>query len=161
MINEDPIIALAKNKTKHDYINIGELLAVLKGQVFNTSSEQAPVIIHSTDEESDMHLLKVVYKCGNCKTLHFEAGDINPNEIMMNEHSIIYADYTHTKVGYVSRSELIEIIEKFIKNNDAESKLDIRTSDDKSTFPLTEIFKCSVSCPSVHLCSGYYEEESK
>ncbi len=161
MINEDPIIALAKNKTKHDFINVGELLAVLKGNVFSTSSDQAPVVIHSTNEESDLNLLKIVYKCGNCKALHLEAGDVDPNEIMMNEHSVIYSDYTHSKIGYISRSELIEILEKFIKNNSAESRVDIRTSDDNSNFPLTEIFKCSLSCPSVHLCSGYYAEEEK
>jgi hypothetical protein len=159
MINDNPISAFAKNKSEHDYVTAGELLTALKGDVFKTSAKQAPVLIHSTDEEGDIHALKVVYKCGNCNTLHFIAGDIKSNNIMLNENSVIYADYTHVNELYVSRGELIEILEKFISKNDADRKVDVTTSDDYSSFPLTEIFKCSSSYPSVHLCSGYFDKK--
>jgi len=158
---DERIIAFAKNKSQHDFITADELLSALKGEVFNTSSEHAPVTIHAADVGGDLHLLKMVYKCGSCQTLHFEAGLVNPKDILIDERSIIYADYTHSPMSYVSRMELIEILEKIIKKNGNGKKIDIRTSDDNSTFPLTEVFKCSAKCPSVHLCTGYFEEDKK
>lgn len=163
MTNEPPIIAFAKNKNQHDFITANELLQTLKGDVFSSSSEKAPILIHSSDEngESDIHLLKIVFKCGHCNTLHLEAGDVTPDDANADENTVIYSDYTHQKIGFVNRKELIEILEKFISKNGGNSKVDIRTSDDVMTYPLTEIFKCSQSCPSVHLCSGYIVEQKK
>lgn len=163
MINDTPIIAFAKNKSQHDFITANELLQTLNGDVFSSSSEKAPVLIHSSDDngESDIHLLKIVFKCSNCNTIHLEAGDVTPDDVNADEDTIIYTDYTHQKLGFVNRKELIEILEKFISKNGGDSKVDIRTSDDVMTYPLTEIFKCSQSCPSVHLCSGYIVEQKK
>lgn len=160
----EPIIAFAKNKNEHDYVTAGELLNALKGNVFSSSIDKAPILIHSFDEkngEDDIHLLKIVYKCSKCNSLHLEAGNVKPEDIFVDENSIIYSDFTHDKFAFVNRKELIEILEKFISKNGEEKKVDIRTSDDESTFPLTQIFKCSQSCPSVHLTSGYYKESKK
>jgi len=153
--DEQPIIAFSKNKSETDFINAGELLETLKGDVFNKSPEQAPVVLHPIDEDCDIHLLKLIYKCGNCQTLHLEGGNIDIEDINWNEHSVVYADYSHSPIGYVSRKELIEILEKI---KDKNIKVDITTSDDDDKFPLTEIFKCSKHCPSVHLITGWFDK---
>lgn len=148
---EKPISAFEQEKK--EFVTVDDLLSALKGNVFSTSSPQAPVIAHSVGENDEIHLLRIVYKCGSCDGLHFEAGDVNPDEIMINENSVIYADYTHSQSGYVSRKDLIEILEKISSKGDGNIKIKFRTTDVNNDFPLTGVFKCSAHCPSVHLCS--------
>jgi hypothetical protein len=163
--NDERIIAFEKNKSKDDCISVGELLTALKGDVFSSSIEKAPVIIHSFDideeddeKKSDIHLLKIVLKCEE-DALQLEAGEVKPDDIRVDENTVIYSDYTHSRHGFISRKELIEILEKFISKNGSDKKVEIRTSDDFMIYPLTEIFKCSTSCPSVHLNTGYFDKK--
>lgn len=158
MINDNPISAFSKNRNESDFVTASELLSALKSDVFSSSPKESPVVIHAAADDGDLHLLKIVYKCGACKSLHFIAGEVNSDDVMMTEKSVIYADCSHSPIAYISRGELISIIEKFIEHNDGNQKVDISTSDDEVSFPLTEIFKCSSGCPSVHLCSFYYED---
>jgi dGTP triphosphohydrolase len=53
----------------------------------------------------------------------------------------------------LKKNELLKVLDKLDKN----LEIRINTIDDKGTYALTGIYKCSKDCPSIHLATGYEE----
>jgi len=153
-MENNPIIIISKSNKIGSYVNVGELLEALNNEAFNTEfKDQAPVFIHQASPEGKPEPLTAVYSCGSCDKLHLEAGYDDTSHFVLNNKSVIYQDYRNQiPTKYVSRAELIELLEKM---KDKKSPVGINTTLDEGINPLTEVLKCSPECEAVHLVTGY------
>jgi len=153
-MENETIILIDKSHTAGFYVNVGELIKVLKNKAFKNSPDDAPVLIHQGDGRGDdMQPLTAVFKCGsfNCDKLHLQSGWYDVANETLGKKAIVYQDYRNEEDGYVKRKELIDILSTI----NPLDKVLIMTEGEQALHLLTTVLKCSEECPSVHLLSGY------
>lgn len=132
-------------------VTVRELLKGLKSKTFSSAPKESPVTICTTGEVTEP--LTVIYKCNDCDSLHLEGGYFNAG---YNVGDVLYVDKSNKIGSYVSRGELISLIED--DGIDLDSTVIVYCSDDSSSYPMTMLIKCSEDCPSTHILAHVKNE---
>lgn len=146
-----PIRVATKAKVFGETFNVIELLEALRKPIFD--QDDAIISIH-TQYFSDG--LTAVYKCSSCDKLHLLAGHFESieerDEFDFSTFKKIYVSKTDNSVlGFVTKKELLDILETL----PGKTPVLIETIWEERCFTLTNVFKCSETCPSIHLDSAY------
>lgn len=143
----DKLIAIDKSLIQGQATSVRELLEGLKGKVFSGTPLTSPITLCTTGEIIEP--LTVVYQCRENNIFHLESGyNYNPS-YSYSSGDIIYADKSDEEGGYVSRGDLIKIIEKFVY--DLDDLILISCSYDGASYPMNTLSKCCKECDAVHI----------
>jgi hypothetical protein len=147
----DKNVAIDKSLLQGRATTLKELLNGLKSNVFKNSPLNSPVTLSTRGKGNEV--LTTIYKCGDCEFIHFESGYFNSG---CDSGDIIYIDKSEEFGDFITRQELIELIE-----NDMSEFLDngviISCSDDDGTYPMTALMKCSDNCHAAHILCNITE----
>lgn len=142
-------IIKSKARVFGESINSFELLQALKSPLLK--DDNAPIQI-STQFQTG--LLNMIYLCPFCEKLHLAFGLWNKNEYAEKiPHLKIYADHTYDG-KHVTKKELISVLEQL--NEVLDIFLD--SAEEGMSYTLTKVFKCSGSCPVIHLDCAYTKD---
>jgi hypothetical protein len=146
-----PIRVATKAKVFGETFTVKELIEALKKPIFD--QDDALISIHTKDFSDG---LTAVYKCSTCDKIHLLAGHFEDDEQRDNfDSSTFIKTYVfktaNSVLGYVSKKELLDILETVPKK----MPVLIETIWSEKCFTLTNVFKCSETCPSIHLDSAY------
>jgi hypothetical protein len=141
----DKLIAIDKSLIQGQSATVRELLEGLKGKVFLSTPLNSPITICTSGHLKE--ILTVVYQCREYNVFHLESG--YGNKPSYEAGDIVYADKSDEEGGYVSRGDLIKIIEKFVFELD--DKIVISCSYDKGSYPMNTLSKCCKECDVVHI----------
>lgn len=144
----NPVIKIiSKAQVYGATLNTKELLEALKNKAFKEDGE---IMIQAGDESAPLTL---VYKCTKCEKIHLFGGYTEKEVFnnMIDNCEKVYINYTYDEEQCVGRIELIEILETFKEP----IPLVMETVWEENNYTVTTVFKCSVSCPVVHLDCTY------
>jgi hypothetical protein len=144
-------IIKSKARVFGDSINTLELIEALKSSLFK--EKNAPVLIFTQHHSG---FLKMIYECPHCNKLHFVCGEMDKSEHLDNliVQKRIHADHYSDGMEAVTKEELIAVLEKLSEPK----KIVLEHTQDPSAYYLTQVYKCSEDCPSVHLDSAYSKD---
>jgi hypothetical protein len=148
----NPAIRVAtKAKVFGETFSVKELVQALKNPIFK--EDAAPVNIHTKDHSDG---LTVIYKCAHCNKLHLLAGHLGdvPGQATFDtsDSEKVYINKSdYEALGFINKKELLDVLVTLPE----EMKVLIETIWAPETFTLTNVYKCSEKCPSIHLDSAY------
>lgn len=138
-------VLISKARMYGDGINSKELLHALKNPTIK--DEGAPVQV-STKAYNE--LLNMVVLCESCDSLHLICGRLSKEQYeFVRAHYKIFTDHNYDG-KYVSLGELKRILSELVETREISL-----THLEDGNYTLTQVYKCSASCPAIHLDSSY------
>ena len=146
-------------KTKFgETLTVGELLDSLNSDIFK--SDDATISLHTEDYSG---VVVALLLCGGeeCKDLHILANNYNAEkEIAYSKDEITLellelAEEVLVFEPQVTKKVMIDALKKLNRKKE----VSVRTVNDEGYFTLTGVYKCSETCPAIHLDTAYGEQE--